>query len=133
MAQRRNPAIDHIVVEEMLATRNSKWTLIVVLYLRRDTKRFSELQREIGTISQKALTASLRALERDGFVSRTSYATIPPRVDYVLTELGQEALLAFEAFESFAGKHWHRVVDARRVFDARDSDDPVALLRASGT
>jgi len=133
MSQRRNPAIDHIVVEEMLATRNSKWTLIVVLYLRRDTKRFSELQREIGTISQKALTASLRALERDGFVSRTSYATIPPRVEYVLTELGQEALLAFEAFESFAGKHWHRVIDARRVFDARDLDDPVPLLRASGT
>ena len=133
MSQRRIPAIDHIVVEEMLATRNSKWTLIVVLYLRRDTKRFSELQREIGTISQKALTASLRALERDGFVSRTSYATIPPRVEYVLTELGQEALLAFEAFESFAGKHWHRVIDARRVFDARDLDDPVPLLRASGT
>ena len=133
MSQRRNPAIDHIVVEEMLATRNSKWTLIVVLYLRRDTKRFSELQREIGTISQKALTASLRALERDGFVSRTSYATIPPRVEYVLTELGQEALLAFEAFESFASKHWHRVIDARRVFDARDLDDPVPLLRASGT
>jgi len=130
---RRTPAIDHTVVEEMLATRNSKWTLIVVLYLRRDTKRFSELQREIGTISQKALTASLRALERDGFVSRTSYATIPPRVDYELTELGQEALLAFEAFESFAGKHWHRVLDARRVFDARDLDDPAPLLRASGT
>ena len=66
-------------------------------------------------------------------MSRTSYATIPPRVEYVLTELGQEALLAFEAFESFAGKHWHRVIDARRVFDARDLDDPVPLLRASGT
>lgn len=132
MRQRHNPAIDHTVVDEMLTTRNSKWTLIVVLHLRRDTMRFSELQRDIGTISQKALTASLRALERDGFVSRTSYATIPPRVDYVLTDLGQEALLAFEAFESFAGKHWHRVVDARREFDTRDVDDPAPLLRASG-
>jgi DNA-binding HxlR family transcriptional regulator len=132
MPQRRS-AIDHTVVDEMLTTRNSKWTLIVVLHLRRETMRFSELQRDIGTISQKALTASLRALERDGFVTRTSYATIPPRVDYVLTDLGQEALLAFEAFESFAGKHWHRVVDARREFDARELDDPVPLLRASGT
>jgi DNA-binding HxlR family transcriptional regulator len=132
MPQRHSAAIDHTIVDEMLTTRNSKWTLIVVLHLRRDTMRFSELQRDIGTISQKALTASLRALERDGFVSRTSYATIPPRVDYALTGLGQEALLAFEAFETFAGKHWHRVVEARREFDAREFDDPVPLLRASG-
>jgi DNA-binding HxlR family transcriptional regulator len=94
--------------------------------------RFSELQREIGTISQKALTASLRALERDGFVLRTSYATIPPRVDYELTALGQEALLAFEAFEMFAAKHWQSVLDARRDFDSRDLSEPVALFRASG-
>ncbi len=59
--------------------------MTIVLHLRRETKRFSELQRDIGTISQKALTASLRALERDGFILRTGYATIPPRVDYVLT------------------------------------------------
>ena len=129
MRQPKAPPIDHTVVDEMLATRNSKWTLIVVLHLRRETMRFSELQRDIGTISQKALTASLRALERDGFVSRTSYATIPPRVDYVLTELGQEALVAFEAFEAFAGKHWNRVLDARREFDSREFDDPVPLLR----
>ena len=127
------PAIDPAVVDEMLATRNSKWTLIVVLHLRRETKRFSELQREIGNISQKALTASLRALERDGFVSRTSYATIPPRVDYALTELGREALVAFEAFENFASRHWHRVLDARRNFDSRELDDPVPLLRTGST
>lgn len=133
MRQSKGPPIDPAVVEEMLATRNSKWTLIVVLHLRRETMRFSELQRDIGTISQKALTASLRALERDGFVSRTSYATIPPRVDYALTELGQEALVAFEAFESFAGKYWHRVLDARRDFDARELDDPVPLLRTGTT
>lgn len=122
-------AIIPAVVEEMLSTRNSKWTLVVVLHLRHDTMRFSELQRDIGTISQKALTASLRALERDGFVRRTSYATIPPRVDYTLTELGQEALVAFEAFESFASKHWHRVLDARRLFDARELRHPLASLR----
>ena len=129
MRQSKSPLIDPTVVEEMLTTRNSKWTLVVVLHLRRETMRFSELQRDIGTISQKALTASLRGLERDGFVSRTSYATIPPRVDYALTDLGQEALVAFEAFESFAGKHWHRVLDARRVFDARELEEPVPLLR----
>jgi len=111
----RSP-INQAVIDELLTTRNSKWTPTVVLHLRHETLRFSELQREIGTISQKALTASLRALERDGFVTRTSYATIPPRVDY--------ALKAFEAFETFASRHWHRVLEARQQFDARDADQP---------
>lgn len=106
-------------LDELLATRQSKWTVTVVLHLRRSTKRFSELHREIGVISQKALTASLRTLERDGFVMRTSYPTIPPRVDYELTELGVEALRAFEAFERFALEHWQSVLAARNQFDAR--------------
>ena len=96
--------------------------------------RFSEIQRDIGTISQKALTQSLRALERDGFVSRTSYATIPPRVDYAVTRLGQEALKAFEAFESFAARHWQEVLEARLLFDARDpaGDDVPFVSLGSG-
>lgn len=122
MRQQNRPPVDHIIVEQLLPSRSSKWTLTVVLHLRRDTLRFSELQREIGTISQKALTASLRALERDGFVSRTSYATIPPRVDYALTDLGAEVLKAFEAFEAFAARHWQEVLEARESFDARDPD-----------
>jgi len=122
MREQRRPSVSHDAIESMLASRQSKWTLIVVLHLRRDTRRFTELQRDIGSISQKALTQSLRALERDGFVSRTSYATIPPRVDYALTELGFEALKAFEAFEAFAARHWQSVLEARALFDARDAD-----------
>ncbi|MGN6684072.1 MAG: winged helix-turn-helix transcriptional regulator [Devosia sp.] len=125
----RQPALDSAILEDLLTARHSKWNLTVVLHLRRDTKRFSELQREIGTISQKALTASLRGLERDGFISRTSYATIPPRVDYALTALGTEALKAFEAFEAFAAAHWQSVIEARRLFDAR-STGPVPGLVA---
>jgi DNA-binding HxlR family transcriptional regulator len=117
----RHQALDSAILEDLLTARHSKWNLTVVLHLRRDTKRFSELQREIGTISQKALTASLRGLERDGFISRTSYATIPPRVDYALTALGAEALKAFEAFEAFAAAHWQSVIEARRLFDARST------------
>jgi DNA-binding HxlR family transcriptional regulator len=123
MGQRQpQNAVDHIAIEDILSSRNSKWTLVVMLHLRRETMRFSELQRDIGSISQKALTASLKALERDGFISRTGYATIPPRVDYAVTELGLEALKAFEAFEVFASRHWHRVIEARAVFDSRDGD-----------
>ena len=124
----KSQPLDSAVLEELLTARHSKWNLTVVLHLRRDTKRFSELQREIGNISQKGLTLSLRSLERDGFISRTSYATIPPRVDYALTALGAEALKAFEAFESFAALHWQSVLEARRVFDARSGEPPVALI-----
>ncbi|HWV00522.1 MAG TPA: helix-turn-helix domain-containing protein, partial [Devosia sp.] len=120
----KRPPLDSAVLEELLTQRHSKWNLTIVLHLRSETKRFSELQREIGAISQKALTASLRALERDGFVSRTSYATIPPRVDYALTALGMEALKAFEAFEKFASVHWQSVIEARRDFDARLAAPP---------
>ena len=117
----RAPSRDHVdprIIEELLTIRNSKWTVPVVLHLRTQTLRFSELQRGIGSISQKTLTVTLRSLEREGFISRTSYATIPPRVDYALTELGNEALRMFEVFEDFANRHWLRVLEARQRFDA---------------
>ena len=103
-------------IDEMLRVRNSKWTVAIVLKLRSHKLRFNELRREIG-ISQKTLTATLRALERDGLVSRTSYATTPPRVDYALTDLGREALRVFEAWEDFAMRHWAEVLASRRRFD----------------
>lgn len=96
--------------------RGGKWTVIVVLRLRDRTLRFSQLQREIG-VSQKTLTLTLRGLERDGFVSRTSYPTIPPRVEYALTELGTEASGVLEIWEAFARKHRTAVEASRRRFD----------------
>lgn len=109
-------AFEPRTIDEMLRVRNSKWTIAVVLRLRAHTLRFTELRREIG-VSQKTLTATLRALERDGIISRTSFATIPPRVDYALTDLGREALRVFEAWEDFAVKHWAQVIASRQRFD----------------
>ena len=109
-------ALEPRTIDEMLRVRNSKWTIAVVLRLRGHTLRFTELRREIG-VSQKTLTATLRALERDGIISRTSFATIPPRVDYALTDLGREALRVFEAWEDFAVKHWAQVIASRQRFD----------------
>jgi len=114
---------EHRVIDELLQVRGSKWTMAVVLRLRVETLRFTELRREVG-VSQKALTATLRALERDGLVSRTSYATIPPRVDYALTDLGREALRVFEAWEDFALKHAAQVIASRRRFDAAAKEEP---------
>ena len=112
-------------IDEMLRPRNSKWTVTIVLKLRDRARRFSELRREIG-VPQKTLTATLRTLERDGLVSRTSYATIPPRVDYALTDLGREALRVFESWEEFALRHWAEVQASRRRFDEALGVDPVS-------
>lgn len=117
------------VIEELLTARTSKWTVVVVLHLRNETLRFSELLRAIDGISQKALTSALRGLERDGFISRTSYATIPPRVEYTLTGLGGEVLRLFEAWETFAARHWSDVVSARQRFDAEQDHGAQFLHR----
>lgn len=118
----------HDVAEQFLTIRSSKWTVVVVLHLRSEVRRFSELHREVNGISHKALSATLRALERDGLVSRTSYPTIPPRVEYALTNLGREALKLFEAWEVFAAHHWETVVEARRLFDLQASESDVIAL-----
>ena len=107
----------------------------VILHLRGQTLRFSELRRGIPGVSQKTLTVTLRTLERDGFVSRTSFATIPPRVDYALTQLGYELLRVFEAWEDFSNHHWDHVVASRRRFDDSLGEEPqpveMQLRRAS--
>ena len=72
----------------LLSRIGDKWTVLVVQTLGEGSKRFNELRREIPTVSQRRLTLTLRNLERDGLVNRTVTPTIPPRVDYELTELG---------------------------------------------
>ena len=79
--------------------------------------RFSELRSAVGGISQKMLTTTLRGLERDGFVTRTVFPTIPPRVDYELTDLGCELLEPVHALGEWARMNTARVNDARARFD----------------
>lgn len=84
-------------VSEVLARVGDKWTVLVVSLLGGGPKRFSELRRSIDGISQKMLTTTLRALERDGFCTRTVFPTVPPRVDYELTDLGRDLLVPVKA------------------------------------
>src|ERR1700690_3130020 len=79
-------------VSEVLARVGDKWTVLVVTVLGEGPKRFNELRRALGSISQRMLTLTLRGLERDGLVTRTVFATTPPRVDYELTRLGHTLL-----------------------------------------
>jgi len=109
------------VVSDVLARVGDKWTILVVGYLGAGPMRFSELKRTIGGISQKMLTSTLRGLERDGFVTRTVFPTIPPRVDYELTELGDDLLRPVRALGDWARLNALRIHEARDRFDDTNS------------
>lgn len=75
-------------VETTLSIIGNKWKVLILRDLMPGTKRFGELKKSIGNVSQKVLTAQLRAMETDGLLTRTVYAEVPPRVEYSLTDLG---------------------------------------------
>ena len=114
--------------DDVLMVRPGKWTLTIVTLLRAETLRFNELKRNAGGISQKTLTITLRELERDGFVTRTMFATIPPRVDYELTELGRELLELADGLRLFAERNRERVLIARERFDASGGEPAIRLI-----
>lgn len=106
-------------VHEILGMVGDKWTVLVVSYLGLSTMRFNELRRAIGEISQKMLTTTLRNLERDGFVTRTVYPTVPPRVEYALTDLGRELLVPVQALAQWVEDNRERIDGAREHFDTQ--------------
>ena len=105
-------------VSDILQRVGDKWTVFVVGKLGEGQMRFNELRTAVGGISQKMLTTTLRGLERDGFVTRTVFPTIPPRVDYELTDLGYELLEPVNRLGEWARKNTARVNAARARFDA---------------
>jgi DNA-binding HxlR family transcriptional regulator len=107
-------------VSEVLSRVGDKWTVLVVATLGDGPKRFSQLRRALGSISQRMLTLTLRALERDGLVTRTVFPTVPPRVDYELTGLGRSLLDPVNALSLWARKNRPCIEEARRRFDATD-------------
>lgn len=106
------------VVGTVLARIGDKWSILVVMTLTDGPRRFNELKRMIGGISQRMLTFTLRGLERDGLVSRTVYPTIPPRVDYALTPLGRSLQEPVQALGAWAFANLPAIQDARTRFDA---------------
>jgi DNA-binding HxlR family transcriptional regulator len=105
-------------VSEVLDRVGDKWSVLVVVMLGDGPKRFNELRRSIASISQRMLTLTLRGLERDGLVTRTMFPTIPPRVDYELTELGRSLLGPVDALGAWARQNRARIQQARQRFDA---------------
>ena len=104
----------------MLARVGDKWSVLVIMLLGGGPRRFNELKRMIGGISQRMLTLTLRGLERDGLVTRTVFPTIPPRVDYELTDLGRGLSQPVVALGKWAADHQTEIEDARTRFDRRN-------------
>src|SRR5262245_32391043 len=105
-------------ISEVLARVGDKWTVLVVNLMGGGPKRFSEIKREVGGISQRMLTLTLRALERDGFVTRTVHPTVPPSVEYALTGLGRSLLEPVQALGAWALANQKGIAEARDRFDS---------------
>jgi DNA-binding HxlR family transcriptional regulator len=112
---------DCLAVSETLGRIGDKWTVLVVELLRDGPMRFNEIRRSIDGISQRMLTLTLRGLERDGLATRTMYPTIPPRVEYELTTLGQTLREPLGAIAEWARTHRPAIERARKLFDATNT------------
>ncbi|MBU3889731.1 MULTISPECIES: winged helix-turn-helix transcriptional regulator [Methylosinus] len=104
-------------IAAILSRIGDKWTVLVVESLGNGPLRFNELRRRIGGISQRMLTLTLRAAERDGFVTRTVFPTIPPRVDYELTPLGRSLREPLHRLGDWALENVETIEESRRRFD----------------
>ncbi|WP_214415421.1 winged helix-turn-helix transcriptional regulator [Sphaerisporangium fuscum] len=98
-----------------------KWGGMVILCLTQGPRRFSELRVPLRRVTPKVLAETLRALERDGFVTRTAYAEIPPRVEYELTPLGRTLLEPIAACREWASRNLPALLQAREAYESRAS------------
>lgn len=102
---------------QVLDRIGDRWSVLVVAVLGEGPRRYTELATIIQGVSQKMLTQTLRALERDGLLTRTVHAVVPPRVDYALTELGRSLLDAVSVLAAWATAHIGDVLAARESYD----------------
>ena len=108
-------------IRAILDRIGDKWALLVVATLHDGRMRFTELQRHIPGVSQRMLSLTLRHLERDGLVSRTAYAEVPPRVEYELTSMGRTLMPPAIALAEWAVEHNPEIGVSRAAYDARQA------------
>lgn len=104
-------------VSELLGRVGDKWTVLIVKALETEPRRFNALKREIGGISQQMLTRTLKTLERDGMVARTVHATVPPSVEYALTDLGHSLAVPVMALADWTFAHLPQIHANRTAYD----------------
>jgi DNA-binding HxlR family transcriptional regulator len=115
-------AVSSCRVRTVLDRIGDKWAIYVVDRLGGGPRRFSELLRGIDGITARMLTVTLRGLERDGLVTRTVHAAVPPRVDYALTPLGETLREALGQLVIWADRHLPEIQAAQAAYDGRDAD-----------
>lgn len=113
-------------ISGLLQRIGDKWSLLVVQTLGSGSLRFNELRRAIPSVSQRMLTLTLRNLERDGLVNRTVTPTIPPRVDYELTELGRSLQKPICGLVQWAVDHEGAIGEAQERYDGEHSESEAA-------
>ncbi len=118
-------------VSAILARVGDKWSVLIIMRLGDGSRRFNEIKRMIGGISQRMLTLTLRNLERDGLVKRTVTPSIPPRVDYELTDLGRDLAKPVAALGEWAIRHQPCIQAARAHFDAANGAETPQERRGS--
>ena len=115
-------------ITPILQRIGDKWSILIVMMLARGPQRFNELKRLVEGISQRMLTLNLRGLEREGLVSRKIFPTIPPKVEYALTDLGKSLCIHVIALGRWAEENYDVIQEARQAFDARNGeDDPLSF------
>ena len=115
-----NEVTDHQMIHgtrAVLELVSGKWSVDVLYLLASGTRRYSEVFYEVGEISKKTLTQTLRALERDGLIARRVYAEVPPKVEYSLTPLGWSLTGPLMAMYEWAAEHAHELEAARMLHD----------------
>ena len=98
-------------VETTLTLISDKWKVLIIRDLLPGTKRFGELKKSIGSVSQKVLTAQLRQMEESGLLTRTVYPEVPPQVEYTLTELGQSLRPVLDALWNWGNNYKEKMTD----------------------
>lgn len=115
---RLDPELDRrCPVRDVLDRIGDKWSVLLLVSLKDGPLRFGELRRRVSDISQRMLTGTLRHLQRDGLISRTVYPTVPPSVEYALTELGNSLLDRLEGLVDWSSANHDKVRQARKHFD----------------
>ncbi|HTX05368.1 MAG TPA: helix-turn-helix domain-containing protein [Steroidobacteraceae bacterium] len=123
ISTRHLPSEECPKISQVLARVGEKWSVLIIIMLAERSRRFSELKRAIGGVSQRMLTLSLRGLERDGLVKRTVFPVVPPRVEYELTPLGQSLRVPVSALGEWARGHLAEIDAAREAFDRREATE----------
>ena len=119
------------LIRDSLTLLSSKWAVDLLLALGDGTRRYHELLYELDPISEKVLTQTLRAMERDGLVARTVYAEVPLRVEYALSPLGASLARPRRALGEWSLAHGEQVDEAREQFDERRADREASRLAAA--